>query len=123
MITDEIRAVTKERAATHSEWDYGLEKCRNKEVEILTRNISDTILFLRNDCTADEFIWLSEVFDEVAKITDSIEFIESLYFVAQKYPEETGKYYILNCIKYAEGELSDETWQRLESLKHEDGTI
>ena len=66
MITDEIRASISKRASTDDEWDFGVKQCWDEEIAILSRNIEDTIAFLENDCTADEFSWLSEVFDDVA---------------------------------------------------------
>lgn len=105
MITEEIRAAIKERAATNDEWDYGVRKCWNKEIEILSRNIEDTIYFLENDCTEEEFSWLSEIFDDVAEKTQSRAFVDCLYKVAKKYPQETQKYHIDHVIQYAEGAL------------------
>ena len=69
MITDEIRASISKRASTDDEWDFGVKQCWDEEIAILSRNIEDTIAFLENDCTADEFSWLSEVFDDVAEKT------------------------------------------------------
>ena len=105
MITEEIRAAIKERAATDDEWAYGVQKCWNKEIEILSRNMEGTIRFLESDCTADEFSWLSEIFDDVAEKTQSRAFVDCLYRVAKKYPQETKKYYINHVIQFAEKTL------------------
>ena len=105
MITEEIRAAIKERAATDDEWAYGVQKCCNKEIEILSRNMEDTIRFLENECTADEFSWLSEIFDDVTEKTQSQAFVDCLYKVAKKYPLETKKYYIDRVIQFAEETL------------------
>ena len=88
MITDEIRTSITKRATTDDEWDYGVKQCWEEEIEILSRNIDDTIAFLENDCTADEFSWLSEVFDDVAEKTQSRAFVDCLYKVAKKFPDE-----------------------------------
>ena len=105
MITDEIRASITKRAATDDEWDYGVKKCWQEEIEILSRNIDDTIVFLENDCTADEFSWLSEVFDDVAEKPQSRAFVDCLYKVAKKYPETCKEYYIDRVLVYCEGAL------------------
>ena len=108
MITDEIRAAIQKRAATDDEWAYGVDQCCKEEMEILARNLEDTISFLETECTAEEFSWLSEVFDDVAERTQSRAFVDCLYRVAKKYPEECQKYYIDRVLGYAEGTLNDE---------------
>ena len=107
MITDEIRASITKRAATDDEWDYGVKQCWEEEIEILSRNIDDTIAFLENDCTADEFSWLSEVFDDVAEKTQSRAFVDCLYKVAKKFPDECKKYHIDRVLEFAESALKD----------------
>ncbi len=107
MITDEIRTSITKRAATDDEWDYGVKQCWEEEIEILSRNINDTIAFLENDCTADEFSWLSEVFDDVAEKTQSRAFVDCLYKVAKKFPDECREYNIDKVLEYAEGALND----------------
>lgn len=109
MITEEIRAAIKKRAATDDEWAYGVEQCWKEEIEILSRNIEDAISFLETECTADEFSWLSEVFDDVAEKTQSRAFVDCLYRVAKKFPEECKTYYIDRVLGYAEGALNDDT--------------
>lgn len=107
MITDEIRASITKRASTDDEWDYGVKQCWEEEIEILSRNIDDTIAFLENDCTADEFSWLSEVFDDVAEKTQSRAFVDYLYKVAKKFPDECKEYHIDRVLEFAEGALND----------------
>jgi hypothetical protein len=107
MIADEIRTVLKKRSETDDEWTYGVEQCWQKEIEILSRNMDETISFLENDCTADEFSWLSEVFDDVAEKTQSRLFVDALHRVARKFPEECKKYYIDRVLQYADGALLD----------------
>lgn len=63
-------------------------------IALMTNDIKQTIHFLDTDCTEDEFIWLSEIFDEIAEKTKSKEFIEALRRVATKYPEAVKKYNI-----------------------------
>ena len=56
--------------------------------------ILETIAFLDKDCTEEQFIWLSEVFDEIAQRTGSKALIDALMRVSKKYPEATEKYNI-----------------------------
>ena len=107
MITEEIRAAIKKRVALDQEDGYGVEKCWTEQIEILSRNIDETIAFFDVDCTEDEFSWLSEVFDDVAEITQSREFVDCLFRVAKKYPEETKRYRIETVLGIAEGVLKE----------------
>lgn len=102
MIKDRIIPIIEERESTDDEWDYGVEQCHKKLIELMTEDINMSIQFLDNDCTADQFSWLSEVFDEIAEITQSKEFIEALKRLAIKYPEETKTYNIMSFIESAE---------------------
>ena len=105
MIKDRIIPIIEERESTDDEWDYGVEQCHKKLIELMTEDINMSIQFLDNDCTADQFSWLSEVFDEIAEITQSKEFIEALKRLAIKYPEETKTYNIMSFIESAEGAI------------------
>ena len=107
MITDEIRKSLSKRIATNDEWAHGVDLCCNEEIDILSRNIEDTIEFLENECTANEFSWLSEVFDDVAEKTQSRAFVDCLYKVAKKFPDECREYHIDKVLEYAEGTLDD----------------
>ena len=82
-----------------------IEPLWEKEIELFTRDIHDTINFLQNDCTASQFSWMSEVWDEIAEKTKSAEFVECLKEVAKKFPEECAKFNIAGSIESAEGYL------------------
>lgn len=80
----ELKAVVAERIRTDDEWDYGLEQCWNKEIEILSRDIAQTIDFIENECDDEIFYWISEVFDDVAEFTQSKEFVDAIKRRAEK---------------------------------------
>lgn len=107
MLKDKFRDVLKERMQIHPNDGYEAEKCWKKETEILSENIEETINFLDNECTADEFSWISEIFEDIAEKTQSKEFIDCLYRVAQKFPEECKKYNIYGSIEIAKDYLID----------------
>lgn len=107
MITEEIRIVLKRRKATFVECDYEIEQCWKEEIEILSRNIEDTISYLENECTGEEFIWLSEVIDDVAEKTQSRPFVDCLFKVAKKFPEECKEYRIYTVLELCEGVLNN----------------
>lgn len=107
MIKDEIRKLLSKRIAINDEWAYGIDLCCNEEINILSRDISETVAFFENECTAEEFSWLSEVFDDVAEKTQSRAFVDCLYKVAKKFPDECEAYHIDKVLEYAEGALND----------------
>lgn len=106
MLADEIREALTIRENTNDNWLDGLERCWERETELLTRDISETIAFFEI-CSAEEFVLLSEVFDDVSERAQSREFIDCLYRIADKFPEETEKYRIILCIRFAEKVLGE----------------
>ncbi len=105
MRIEEFRKVIHEREQCHDEWAYGVEQCWKKEIEILTEDISSTIDFLKKDCTADEFSWISEVIDDVVEIAPSKELVQCYKELMVKFPEECSKYNIAGSIESAEAIL------------------
>ena len=101
MTDDKIREVLEKRITLHPDDDYNTEKCWLKEIDILCNDMDETIDFLRNRCTGEEFAWISEVFDDVAERSQCSDFISCLYEVAKKYPEETKESNILDFIDSA----------------------
>lgn len=98
MIDNEIREVLAKRKALHPEDSFAAEKCWDEEISIMCRDIDQTIDFMRNRCTGEEYAWLSEVFEEVQEQTKSEEFRACLCDLTEKYPEETKEYNILEFI-------------------------
>ena len=105
MVVEDIRNAIKKRAETDDEWDFGVEKCWEEEIAILSENIDDTIFFFENECTADEFSWLSEIFEELIENQPDDRIIKILKKTAEKYPEECKKYNIMDFIDSAEARL------------------
>ena len=81
------------------------EQWWNQVSDFAADHISDTIDFVRKECSADEFSTLSEIFDEITQKSKSKEFIEVLREAARKFPEECEKHYIIGAIDDAEGYL------------------
>ena len=73
--------------------------------DFAANHISETIDFVKNECRADEFSTLSEIFDDITQKAKSKQFIEVLRETAKKFPEECEKYYIIGAIDDAEGYL------------------
>ena len=102
MLKDEFRKLLSERIQIELNDDYLHDKYWKLETDLLSKDINETIEFLDNDCTADEFSWISEIFEDIAERTQSKEYIECLYRVAKKFPEECAVYNIYGSIKIAE---------------------
>lgn len=64
----------------------------------ISSHLPETINFIRNDCSADDFSWLSEIFGEIVRKTKSREFLDCLKETARKFPEECEKHYITDTI-------------------------
>ncbi len=97
-----FRNVIKNRTECHDEDTYMIEKCWEEEIDILSSDISSTIEYLKNECTADEYGWISEIIDDVAEKTQSFSLLEEYKKLMDKFPEEYEKYNIAGSIQYAE---------------------
>lgn len=100
-----FKEIIKQREETHSEWAYGIDQCWKKEIEILTEDIPSTIDYLKNECTADEYSWISEVIDDVIEQVPSKELLQCYKELMAKFPEECLKYNIVGSIECAENIL------------------
>ena len=107
MDVQKFKEVIKTRNETDDEYDYGVEMCDKEEIQILAEDIPSTIEYLQNQCTADEFVWISEVIDDLAEKTRSRELVECYKDLMNKHPKETKEYYIGFCVECAEDFLED----------------
>ena len=102
MINDELQKLLQKRDQIHPEDYYHIEKCCNEEIELLSKDITATIDFLDHECTGDQFVWISEIFDELVEKSQSRALIECFYRNAKRFPKETSEYYLMRAIKIAE---------------------
>ena len=111
MNIEELKAVVAERKRvaieTQDEWDYGIEQCWNKETEVLTRDIAQTINFIENECDDDTFCWIGEVFEDVAEITQSKEFVSAIKRRAAKVVDDEERRSVEVDVRYAEYKIDD----------------
>ncbi|WP_459502577.1 hypothetical protein [Bacillus sp. C1] len=66
--------------------DYGIQKSWNEIVEVLSENEENTIRYLEI-CSKEDLYWISEVFEDIAEIVQSKEFINCLRKLDKKFPE------------------------------------
>lgn len=81
MIKENVADVVKERIRisdeTQDNWDYGIEQCWKKYVDIFSADIEKSVDFFLHDCTNEEFYWLSEAFEEIADKTQNKDLISA----------------------------------------------
>ena len=93
-ISNEFNDLIQKRKSIKSDVDYSHNPIIKNMVNLMTKNTRETIDFIVNDCTEEQFIWLSEIFDEIIEKTKNDEILDALRQTAQKYPKATQKYNI-----------------------------
>ena len=78
MNVEKLRKTLKRRVSLDINDDFSLQDCWNSMINILTKNIDETIDFFKTQCSNEEFFWLSEIFEDIAYKTQSKEFIKAL---------------------------------------------
>ncbi len=73
-----LREELNHRLSLHINDDYGLKESWKRITAILSEDVIETIDFIDNDCTDEEFFWLSEVFSDVSEVVQSKQFVETL---------------------------------------------
>lgn len=80
-----VKEIINKRAELYKEDDYGIEKCRNELIEILSKDELLTIDIL-NQLDDEEIAYTSEVFEEIAYHLQSVNYIDCLEKIYIKYP-------------------------------------
>ena len=93
-ISEEFSAIILRRKSIEGDVDYENDQIIQDAIKLMTRDITATIDFLDNDCTEEQFVWFSEIFDEVAETSKSPDFIDALRRTAQRFPEAVRQYNI-----------------------------
>ncbi|WP_288338953.1 hypothetical protein [uncultured Allobaculum sp.] len=98
---DPYRNLLRKRIAVSDEAITFSELFIKDTVHLFAANIPDAMHFLKNNCTEDEYSWISEIIDDSAEQSKSVELIEAYKNLAEKYPEETKSYNIKSFINSA----------------------
>ena len=93
-IREEFEKLVEQRKMFMGDIDYNTNPIILEMVKLMTQDIPTTINFLKNDCTEEQFIWLSEIFDEIIAQTKSTELVETLLKICDKFPEADKQYNI-----------------------------
>lgn len=76
--------------------DYiGIEICCKEIINIIKEDISGFIIFLKEECSAQDFLFITEWFNELASSIKSQELFTCLrLLIRNRFPEENQKYHI-----------------------------
>ena len=58
--------------------DFALMEIWKEEVLLISENMEATIEYILNSCSDEHLYWMSEVFEDIVKVTQSIEFIDAI---------------------------------------------
>lgn len=95
----------------NTDWEYKIDKICKALIELITDDNSgfnEFIEYMKTDMTSEEYVYLSEISDEISQIKPSRKFVEAYKGLAQKYPEETKYYQIMSFIEVAEAWAEDD---------------
>lgn len=71
-------------------------------VNLFSNHIPEAIDFLDKECTAEEFSWISEIIEAIARKSHSVSLIKVYLSLLDKYPDEAKEY---NVASFAESAL------------------
>lgn len=97
-----LKEIISKRKNLHPNDDYATYDCWTQETDILSEDIQETIYFIENECTDEEFYWMSEVFEDIAYKTQSTEFISCIKNRLKKISDKTLIESIQTDIEFAE---------------------
>lgn len=63
---------------TNPNAEYYADPWWDAEIKQFTKDISESIQFIEDECTDEELYWLGEVFDDIMDRTRSVEFLNSI---------------------------------------------
>ncbi|MEF9880830.1 MAG: hypothetical protein RR975_15560 [Clostridia bacterium] len=101
-----MECITKLKDALHLRMygnpdDYFEESVWKAKVDAICADLPAAIGFILSECTDEEFLWLSEIFDDVMDKTRSAEFLQALRERADRVDNPEWKAEILEDIRTA----------------------
>lgn len=85
MIKNLMDKILAERKEKNIEDDYGIQDCWGKMVEILSKDVHETVAYLEC-CSEEDIYFISEVFEDVSEQLQSKEYIDCLRKLDEKFP-------------------------------------
>ena len=80
--------------------DWQVEQWWKNVSNFMAEHISQTISFIKNDCSSDEFYWLSEIFVDITEKQPSINFYNAAKEKLKTVENEESKRSILVELEY-----------------------
>ncbi len=69
--------------------DYEHNEIIQAMLELFTKDIKETIYFLENECSEEQFVWIGELIGPLYALTKSDELLEAFGQLLNKYPQTT----------------------------------
>lgn len=107
---DNLRSMIVERSKIFYEDVFETNRCWRKMTDLICSHIDEAVDFLLNDCTGEEYIWLSEIFLEITEGSRSHAFVNAIRSLLDKYPAESRKANVADFVEEAEGVLEYLDW-------------
>lgn len=85
MIKNLMDRAIAERKKKSIEDDHGIQDCWDKMVDILSKDIYETITYLES-CSEEDIYFISEVFEDVSEQLQSKEYVDCLRSLDKKFP-------------------------------------
>lgn len=89
-----IRSVIDCREKTNVEWSDGIEECWKELTDALTQDFETTKKFLLEECDEDEYLLVSEVYDDVVLKTQSQDYVDLLRKSMKRFPDMAKRYHL-----------------------------
>ncbi len=102
---DAFHALVQARSGLSPKGEAAILACNEEMADLICTSLEYAIAYLREGCPGEEYMWVSEVFPEVARRTHSEAFVQVIRSLARRYPRETRRYDILPDIEAAEQAL------------------
>lgn len=86
MIKKVMDQIIAERKKKHVEDHYGIQECWDKMIDILSRDVYESIAYLEK-CSETEIYYISEIFEDVSVNLQSKDYIKCLRKLDKKFPD------------------------------------
>ena len=81
------RKLLKQRIETPNEILMFTEPFIKDAIHLFSNNIPEAISHLKNECSDEEYVYISEIIDDIASESKNLELIQTYASLAYKYPE------------------------------------
>lgn len=106
------KCITK-RINTDDDDDIGVDKCHQEIADVIAEDMPGMIRYLYDGCTLEEYLWMSECYEDIVVRAPDMGFVDGLRYLARKYPKETKEYsveFFLNSAQYLIEEIEAQNW-------------